>query len=79
MAASTAARQSKATSVESIARSASTRPVRSTPPEGGESAAVFAANWPYEGHDQREQPFWPARGTTVACVRDQRRSIPGHG
>src|SRR5215211_2447353 len=25
------------------------RPGRSTPPEGGQSAAVFAADWPHEG------------------------------
>jgi hypothetical protein len=49
------------------------RPLHS--PEGGQSAAQTAADWPHEGHDQQEQPF-PDREGYASRVR---RGLPGHG
>jgi hypothetical protein len=44
-------------------------------PEGGQSAAVCAADWPTKGMTSRNSPFQTARGTRVACVGVS----PGHG
>jgi hypothetical protein len=49
------------------------RPLHS--PEGGQSAAILTADWPHEGHDQREQSYRAVDGYASGMRMDQRRFI----
>jgi hypothetical protein len=45
-----------------------TRPGRSTPRRGASQPRFLRPTGPTRGHNQRERPFRPTRGTRVACV-----------
>ena len=51
------------------------RPVRSTPPEGGQSAAGFAADWPHEGALTSTAALGHRRQGYAPSARRQRRRV----